>query len=74
MFETRSSILNKQGRLEAMPKIVSESKPAEKINSINVNHLTGLGNRSADNSDRGPVGNAMDSIMDMAIQLLCLKR
>jgi uncharacterized membrane protein YqiK len=66
--------LNK-ARLEAMPKIVSEMvKPAEKINSINVNHLTGLGNRSADNSDRGPVGNTMDSIMDMAIQLPLLKK
>ena len=66
--------LNK-ARLEAMPKIVSEMvKPAEKINSINVNHLTGLGNRSADNSARGPVGNAMDSIMDMAIQLPLLKK
>jgi len=66
--------LNK-ARLEAMPKIVSEMvKPAEKINSINVNHLTGLGNRPADNADRGPVGNAMDSIMDMAIQLPLLKK
>lgn len=30
--------------LEAMPKIVSEMvKPAEKIKSINVNHVTGFG-------------------------------
>jgi flotillin len=36
--------------------------------------LTGLGNRPADNADRGPVGNAMDSIMDMAIQLPLLKK
>ena len=33
-------------RLVAMPKIVGEMvKPAEKIKSINVNHVTGLGVR-----------------------------
>jgi len=35
-----------KARLEAMPKIVGEMvKPAEKIKSINVNHVTGVGQR-----------------------------
>ena len=59
-----------KARLEAMPKIVSEMvKPAEKIKSINVNHVTGLGGASGgDTGPKSPVTTAMDSIMDMAVQ------
>lgn len=61
-----------KARLEAMPKIISEMvKPAEKINSINVNHVTGLGGSGGSGGETGPkspVTTAMDSIMDMAVQ------
>ncbi len=64
-----------KARLEAMPKIVGEMvKPAEKINSINVNHVTGLGSSSGDAGSKSPVSTAMDSIMEMAVQLPLLKR
>jgi len=62
-------------RLEAMPKIMSEMvKPAEKINSINVNHVTGLGGNSGDVSPTSPVTAAMDTIMEMAVQYPLLKK
>ena len=64
-----------KARLEAMPKIVSEMvKPAEKINSINVNHVTGLGGNSSGNAASTPVSAALDSIMDMAVQMPLLKK
>ncbi len=64
-----------KARLEAMPKIVSEMvKPAEKIKSINVNHVTGLGGSSAPGEAKAPVAAAMDSIMDMAVQMPLLKK
>ncbi len=64
-----------KARLEAMPKIVSEMvKPAEKINSINVNHVTGLGGNSSGNAASTPVSAALDSIMDMAVQMPMLKK
>jgi len=64
-----------KARLEAMPKIVGEMvKPAEKIKSINVNHVTGLGGGSRDHGARAPITAATDSIMEMAVQLPLLKR
>lgn len=64
-----------KARLEAMPKIVGEMvKPAEKINSINVNHVTGLGGGGSDVGGKTPVASAMDAIMDMAVQLPLLKK
>ena len=64
-----------KARLEAMPKIVSEMvKPAEKIRSINVNHVSGLGSGGGDGGAKAPVSAAMDSIMDMAVQMPLLKK
>ena len=64
-----------KARLEAMPRIVGEMvKPAERINSINVNHVTGLGGRGGESASRTPVASAMDAIMDMAVQLPLLKK
>ncbi|KMW57461.1 Inner membrane protein YqiK [Candidatus Rhodobacter oscarellae] len=67
-----------KARLEAMPGIVAQMvKPAEKIKSINVNHVTGLGGSGSGSGEAGhktPVGAAMDSIMEMAVQLPLLKK
>ena len=65
-----------KARLEAMPKIIGEMvKPAEKIKSINVNHVTGLGGSgSSDGAPKAPVATAIDSIMDMAVQMPLLKK
>ena len=67
-----------KARLEALPRIVGEMvKPAEKIKSINVNHVTGLGGARAGADGAGPaspVATTMDAIMDMAVQLPLLKK
>ncbi len=63
-------------RLEALPKIVAEMvRPAEKINSINIHHLSGFGGGgAASGGDRPVVNQALDSIMEMAVKLPALKR
>jgi len=52
-------------------------KPAEKIKSINVNHVTGLGGSGCSGGETGlksPVTTAMGSIMDMAMQYPLLQK
>lgn len=70
-------------RLDALPKIVAEMvKPAEKIDSIKIHHVTGLGSNRGGGDGDGPSGSgdkpvvnqAIDSILDMAVQLPALKR
>lgn len=68
-----------KARLDAMPRIVSEMvKPAEKIKSININHVSGSafdrGAAGAGGGDKSAVNQAIDSILDMAVQLPVLKR
>ncbi|MEM9047229.1 MAG: flotillin domain-containing protein [Pseudomonadota bacterium] len=63
-----------KARLENMPKILAEMvKPAEKIKGISVNHISGLGG-VGDAGGKAPVSQAIDSIMDMAVQLPALKK
>lgn len=66
-----------KARLKAVPKVVSEMvKPAEKIKSININHLSGGFGQTGGGSSSGdkPVINqAIDSIMEMAVQMPALK-
>jgi len=64
-------------RLEALPKVVAEMvKPAEKIDSIKVHNISGLGNGAGNGGDgsKPVVNQAIDSIMEMAVQLPALKK
>lgn len=63
-------------RLEALPKIVAEMvKPAEKIDSIKIHQVTGMGGgATGDGSGKAPVNQALDSILGMAVQLPALKK
>lgn len=63
-------------RLEALPKIVEQMvKPAEKIESIRINHLGGgVGGGGSGDASKPPVNQALDSIMEMAVQLPALKK
>ncbi|AUH33527.1 flotillin domain-containing protein [Paracoccus tegillarcae] len=66
-------------KLEAMPEILSHAmKPVEKIDSIRIHQVTGLGGGigggAAANGDKPPVNQALDSIMGMAVQLPALKK
>lgn len=62
-------------RLHAMPEIVAQMvKPAEKIKGININHITGMNGSSGGSEGKTPVNQALDSIMEMAVQLPALKK
>jgi uncharacterized membrane protein YqiK len=66
-------------RLEAMPAIIAEMvKPAEKIESIKIHQVTGLGGQGGNSGggDGGgtPVNQALDSIMGMALQMPAMKK
>jgi len=66
-------------RLDALPKIVAEMvKPAEKIKGINIHQLSGFSARGADPSapagERSAVNQALDAVLEMAVQLPALKR
>ncbi|AKS45198.1 Uncharacterized membrane protein YqiK, contains Band7/PHB/SPFH domain [Octadecabacter temperatus] len=62
--------------LEAMPKIIAEMvKPAEKIDSIKIHQVTGMGRGIGDGGSDGsgatgtPVNQALDSVLGMALQM-----
>ncbi|WP_420584213.1 flotillin family protein [Ruegeria sp.] len=65
-------------RIETMPSIISEMvKPAEKIDSIKIHQVGGIGAAGAGgaaNSDKPVVNQALDSIMGMAVQMPALKK
>lgn len=65
-------------KLEALPKVVAEMvKPAEKIGSVNIHHVSGLGGSGSQNGgdhSKPVVNQALDSVMDMAVQLPALKK
>ncbi|WP_114965262.1 flotillin family protein [Alkalilacustris brevis] len=68
-----------KARLEAMPRIVAEMvKPAEKIGNINITQLSGLGRGTGEAGDakarRGAVDQALDAVLDMAVQLPVLRK
>ncbi|MBI1493317.1 flotillin family protein [Halocynthiibacter styelae] len=61
-------------QLEAMPAIIAEMvKPAEKIDSIKIHQVTGMGNAATGNggaaSGGTPVNQALDSVLGMALQM-----
>ncbi|OED37206.1 flotillin [Chromatiales bacterium (ex Bugula neritina AB1)] len=66
-------------KLETLPLIVAQMvKPAEKIESINIHHLSGLGVGSggagSTDQQKPVVNQALDSVLDMAVQLPALKK
>jgi uncharacterized membrane protein YqiK len=66
-------------RLEALPKIVAEMvKPAEKIDSIKIHQLSGLGpgqvKKQEGAGDKPVISQVFDSILEMAVQLPALKK
>lgn len=69
-----------QYRLDKLPEIVGQMlKPAEKIESIRIHHVSGLGHGpgaaagAGDASSKPPVNQVVDSILGMALQLPALK-
>jgi flotillin len=68
-------------RIDALPKIVSEMvKPAEKIDSIKIHHVSGIGHNSGMGKigdgaavEKSAINQVVDSVLDMAVQLPALK-
>jgi len=61
-------------QLEAMPAIIAEMvKPAEKIDSIKIHQVTGMGQPGGAGREGGsggtPVNQALDSVLGMALQM-----
>jgi len=69
-----------RARIEALPGIVEKMmKPAEKIESIRVNHITGLGPGASDGGggtrgDSTAVNQVVDGMLKLALQLPAVKR
>ncbi|MGI3185946.1 flotillin family protein [Nioella aestuarii] len=65
-------------RLEALPDVVAQMvKPAEKIDSIRIHQVSGLGGGTGGGGSgegKAPVNQAMDSILGMALQLPAMKK
>ena len=82
LSEDMVALRRDESRLAALPRIVKQMvKPAKKIDSIKVHHITGglgrsgsVGAGEAGASDKPPVNQALDSIMDMAVQLPALRK
>jgi flotillin len=80
--ERASAMRIELAKVEALPRVVAEMvKPAEKIDSIRIHQVSGLGGaaRGTSGSDGGtdtrpPVNQALDSVMAMAVQLPALKK
>jgi uncharacterized membrane protein YqiK len=66
-------------RIEALPRALAEMvKPAERIESIRIHNVTGLGGggglgAASGGEGKTPVNQALDSILGMAVQLPALK-
>lgn len=75
MSDAVIAMKNEQLRLETMPKVLAEAvKPAEKIDSIKVHHVTGLTGEGSDNAPSSPVNQTLDTLMSMAVQWPSLKK
>ena len=66
-------------KLEILPEVVdSMVKPAEKIDSIRINHVTGFGNSGGGSdgsgTDKAVVNQVVDGVLSMALQLPAVKK
>ena len=69
-----------QARIEALPGIVEKMmKPAEKIETIRINHITGIGSRASEGGggaggDGTAVNQVVDGMLKLALQLPAVKK
>lgn len=66
-----------EARLRALPEVVERMlKPAEKIESIRINHITGFGfgGEGAPAGEKGAVNQVVDSVLAMALQLPAIRK
>ena len=67
-----------EARLRALPEVVERMmKPAEKIDSIRINHITGMGGMGAGGEgggDKSTVNQVVDGVLAMALQLPAVQK
>ena len=69
-----------QARIKALPGIVEKMmKPAEKIETIRINHITGIGSRASEEGggaggDGSAVNQVVDGMLKLALQLPAVKK
>jgi len=66
-----------EARLRALPDVVERMmKPAEKIESIRINHMTGFSGASGggEGGDKSTVNQVVDSVLSMALQLPAVQK
>ena len=67
-----------EARLQTLPQVVERMmKPAEKIESIRINHMTGFGGASGgigEGGDKSTVNQVVDSVLSMALQLPAVQK
>lgn len=70
-------------RIQTLPEVVSRmTKPAEKIDSIRINHISGMDGsgggkgkgKGGKGSDGAPINQVVDSVLAMALQLPAIKK
>lgn len=68
-------------RIQTLPEVVSRmTKPAEKIDSIRINHISGMDGsgggkgRKGKGTDGAPINQVVDSVLAMALQLPAIKK
>jgi flotillin len=62
-------------KVDKLPEIATQMmKPVEKIDSIRINHISGLGNGGGAGGDGSVFGQALDSILGMSVQLPFMKK
>ncbi len=69
-----------QDRLRTLPSVVEKMmKPAEKIETIRINHITGMGTSGgggggSEGGEKSAVNQAVDGVLNMALQLPAVKK
>ncbi|MFN6976795.1 MAG: flotillin family protein [Gemmobacter sp.] len=66
-----------EARLKALPEVVERMmKPAEKIETIRINHITGMGGAAGGEGggEKSTVNQVVDSVLSMALQLPAVQK
>ncbi len=76
--EALISMKLEEARLRALPEVVERMlKPAERIESIRINHISGFGGSGGEggaSGEKGAVNQVVDSVLAMALQLPAVKK
>jgi len=62
-------------KIDTLPELAKRMmKPMEKIDSIRINQVSGLGQQSGADAGKVPMNNAVDSVLNLALQLPAMQK